>query len=222
MAPSRSDTPPTLPPLDRITRRNVLLLAFGFFAGTLLLALALAALNFRLGSVNLLPGESLWLPSVVLIMLYALMLNASLAIAGLQAPAYRKIRRVLIGVSTLAASPVIGLFVVPAINGLAATGPEQAVVVPVRGIELSYAKNRRTPYYYARVAHDAAAARQLPAGRYFMGRYDRAWSPRGIDVRPEDIRSVRIRYRSGLLGARTLLEVMPEDVPSPAAGQAIR
>jgi len=210
MPPNQAITP-SAPILDKAARRTVLLLPFTFFGGTLLLALALAVLNARLGSVNMLPGESLWLPASVLVTLYASALDRSLASVGLQASVFRKIRCIFVAVSTLAAGPVIGLLIAPTINGLAATGPERTVVAPVQNIELSYMKHRRTPYYYARITGDAATARQLPGGRYFMGSYDQAWSPPSIDVRLEDIRSVRMRYRGGLLGARTLLEVVPEN-----------
>ena len=48
-----------------------------------------------------------------------------------------------------------------------------------------------------------------PPGRYFLGRYDEAWEPPATSAPSLQIVQVSVRYRTGLLGARTLLEVVP-------------
>lgn len=186
---------------------RILLLPFAFFAGSLVLALALAALNATFGSLNTLPGERLWLPGAALITLYGLALNAQLRRAGLaQDGQATKLRRILLAVSTLAATPVLGLLVAPAINGLGGAGPDSMVVAPVARIESSPVRRSRKIHYFA-LLHDTSP--DLPPGRYFMGRYDHAWSPDDAGVTLSEIRQVSVRYRTGLLGARTLLAVEP-------------
>lgn len=49
----------------------------------------------------------------------------------------------------------------------------------------------------------------LPPGRYFMGRYDTAWSPDDSKASLSEIKQVSVRYRAGPSGARTLLVVEP-------------
>lgn len=195
--------------LDPNKRQRVLLLPFGFFAMTLLLALVLAGLNALFGSVNRLPGENLMWPALALIAFYVWGLYVLLCRVGLQGSEFQRIRQILIAVSTLAASPVIGWLIAPGLNGLMASGPEVVEVVPVQRFDTSYVKNKRLPHYYAIVAAGATSA-ALPAGRYFMGRYDAAWRP-GDDKPLSDIKRVAVRYRPGLLGARTLLEAVPAD-----------
>ena len=158
-------------PAER-SKRRTLLLPFAFFIGSLVLAVALAALNAAFGSLNTLPGERLWLPAGGLIALYALALNTQLRQAGLAADGQAtKLRRLLQAVSTLAAAPVLGLMVAPAINGLGSAGPDNVVVAPVARIESSPVRRSRQIHYFAHL-HDATP--DLPPGRYFMGRYDRA------------------------------------------------
>ena len=193
-------------PAER-SKRRILLLPFAFFIGSLVLAVALSALNAAFGSLNTLPGERLWLPAVGLIALYALALNTQLRQAGLAADGQAtKLRRLLQAVSTLAAAPVLGLMVAPAINGLGSAGPDSVVVAPVARIESSPVRRSRQIHYFAHL-HDATP--DLPPGRYFMGRYDRAWSPADTGVPLTEIRQVSVRYRTGQLGARTLLAVEP-------------
>ena len=176
---------------------------------TLLLALALAGLNALFGSVNRLPGEDLMWPALALIAFYVWALYVLLCRVGLQGAEFQRIRQILIAVSTLAASPVIGWLITPGLNGVVATGPEVTQVVPVQRFDTSYVKNQRLPHYYAIVVAGADSA-ALPAGRYFMGRYDAAWRP-GDDKPLGDIKRVAVRYRPGLFGARTLLEAMPAE-----------
>ncbi len=193
-------------PAQRTTRR-ILLLPFAFFAGCLVVAVALAALNAQFGSLNTLPGESLWVPGTLLVAIYALTLNAQLRLAGLADEAQAtRLRRILLAVSTLAASPVIGLMIAPAINGLGATGPDSVVVAQVIRIESSPVRRSRKIHYFA---HLNDASPDLPPGRYFMGRYDNAWSPEGSSIPLPEIKLVSVRYRTGLFGARTLLSVEP-------------
>lgn len=197
-------------------QRAVLLRPFLFFAGALLLALLFAVLNTYFGSLNLLPGESLWFPGLILIGLYAFLLNASLLRAGLALPERERARYLLVAVSTLAASPVLGLLIAPAVNGLVGTGPERIAVVPVSRIESTTVSRSSRLHYYARLDGSLESA-GLPPGRYFMRRYDEAWEPPEAAV-PLSITQVSVRYRTGLLGARTLLEVVPV-VPAASARQ---
>ena len=189
------------------SKRRILLLPFAFFAGSLVLAVGLAALNTTFGSLNTLPGETLWLPAAALIALYAWSLNAQLRRAGLtQDGQATKLRRILLSASTLAAAPVLGLMVAPAVNGLGGTGPDSAVVAPVTRIESTPVRRSRKIHYFA---HLNDTSPDLPPGRYFMGRYDHAWSPDDAGIPLSSIRQVNVRYRMGLLGARTLLAVEP-------------
>lgn len=189
------------------SKLRILLLPFAFFAGSLVVALALAALNAQFGSLNTLPGESLWLPGATLIAIYALTLNTQLQRAGLaQKVQAIKLRRILLAVSTLAATPVLGLLIAPALNGLGASGPEHTAVAPVVRIESSPVRRSRRIHYFA---HLNDASPDLPPGRYFMGRYDNAWSPDDSKASLSEIKQVSVRYRTGLLGARTLLAVEP-------------
>ena len=206
---SQTRTPLTSRPPDARTQRAVLVPPFAFFAGTLVLALALAVLNARFGSLNVLPGESLWLPAVILITLYAMLLNGHLLRAGLALPERARIRHLLVAVSTLVAAPVLGMLVAPALNGLIGAGPERIAVVGIAGIETTHVSRSSRLHYYARLDESAAP---LPPGRYFMGRYDEAWEPPETLATPLSITHVSVRYRTGLLGARTLLEVAPASV----------
>ncbi len=197
--------------LDQQSRNWALALPFVFFAGTLLLAVALAFLNTRFGSVNMMPGESLALPALVLIGLYVFALNALLLRkGGLRHPAHAKPRRILLLVSTLAASPVLGLLVAPALNGLVFSGPGQSVVVAIEHIESQPVSRSDQIHYYARIEATEAIRAGIAPGRYFMGRYDEAWEPDAI--RPlSEVDRVRILFRPGLFGAKALLAVLPED-----------
>ena len=206
---SQTHAPHTPRPPDARTQRAVLVPPFAFFAATLVLALCLAVLNARYGSLNLLPGESLWLPATIFIVVYAMLLNGHLLRAGLALPERARIRHLLVAVSTLVAAPVLGLLVAPALNGLIGAGPERIAVVRVAGIETSHVSRSARLHYYARLDSGAAP---LPPGRYFMGRYDEAWELPATSAPPLQIVQVSVRYRTGLLGARTLLEVVPAGV----------
>ena len=197
--------------IDPTSRNWALSLPFVFFAGTLLLAVGLAFLNSRSGSVNLMPGESLALPALVLIGLYVFALNAMLLRkGGLRHPAHAKPRRILLLVSTLAASPVLGLIIAPALNGLVFSGPGQSVVVAIEHIESRPVSRSERIHYYARIEATEAIRAGIAPGRYFMGCYDEAWEPDAI--RPlSEVDRVRILFRPGLFGAKALLAVLPED-----------
>lgn len=188
------------------TRRRALLAPLLHFAALLLLTLALAFANARFGSLNLLPGDSLAPPALLLVAAYAWCLYRRLLRLGLVGPEQRRPVFLLTTVSTLLAAPVIGWLLVPAINGLVAAGPEEVSRQPVLRIEAQAQRHGPDFYYYAHLA----ASDVLPAGRYFMGRYAEAWAPEvGEDA--ADIRQVSVRYRRGILGARSLLEVYPDD-----------
>ena len=75
-----------------------------------MLALGLAVLNVRYGSLHLLPGESLWLPAAIFIVIYAMLLNGQL-LRGLALPGGH-VCRLLVAVS-LVAAPVLDLLVAP-------------------------------------------------------------------------------------------------------------
>ena len=192
-------------------RRKVLLLPFVFFAAVLTLAIVLAVSNRGLGSVNMLPGEHLRLPAALMIFSYAWMLSRHLRRAGLLRPEHGRFRASLVAASSVVAAPVFGLLIAPAINGLAGLGEEVTVLAPVVRIEARYMRHGRRLYYYARIAEDAA----LPRGAYYLGRYDQSWAPMYENEPLERIHTVRIRYRTGLLGARTLLEAVPVSASLP-------
>lgn len=197
--------------IDPTSRNWALSLPFVFFAGTLLLALGLAFLNSRSGSVNLMPGESLALPALVLIAVYAFALDALLRRkGGLRRPEHAKPRRILLLVSTFVAAPVLGLLVAPALNGLFVSGAAQEVVVSVEHIETRTVSRSDQLHYYAHIAPGEAIKAGIAPGRYFMGRYDKAWAPDAIRPLPE-VDRIRIRFRPGLFGANTLLAALPDD-----------
>ena len=83
---------------------------------------------------------------------------------------------------------------------------QRIAVVRVAGIEASHVSRSARLHYYARLDGGAAP---LPPGRYFLGRYDEAWEPPATSAPSLQIVQVSVRYRTGLLGARTLLEVVP-------------
>ena len=192
--------------IDAHTKRKILLLPFLFFAVTLVLAAGLAGLNALTGSsLNLLPGESLRAPAFVLILLYAISLNRQLKRAGLEHAVHSKPRLALLTLSTLVAAPVLGLLLAPALNGLMSLGGESTSIASVVGVESTHVKRSNRLHYYARIEAGAG----LPAGRYFLGRYDWAWAPEYANSPLNEIKQIGIRYRTGMLGARTLLEAVP-------------
>ena len=187
-------------------RRQALLAPLLHFAALLLLTLVLAFANSRAGSLNLLPGDSLALPAALLVAAYAGWLYWRLQRLGLSGAEQWRPLMLLTGVSTLLAAPVIGLLLAPAINGLAAAGPEEVSRQPVLRIEAQAQRHSPDFYYYAHLA----AGGVLPAGPYFMGRYAEPWSP-GAGEEAAGIRQVSVHYRRGVLGARSLLAVYPDD-----------
>lgn len=195
--------PMQLVELDRKTQRNVLLTFFGFFAGPLALTVMLAALNSKLGSLQIHPRDSLWFPALVLVAAHALALNQCMRRLGFASAAHRKGRSIVVAISTLMAWPMYGMLIAPGLNGLG-TSTSMVHTYQVSRVDDNAVTRSKRRHYYAVVNYPADAA-----GRYFLGSYAQAWSAGDGGLEPTAIRYVDVVHADGLLGARVILRVIP-------------
>ncbi len=188
--------------------RRLLLLPTGAFFATTFLAFGLAMANAWRGGPHLAPQERLWPFSLGLIALYCAGLFLSLrGPAPVSAPVRRRAptRLVAVTVSTLASAPVIALLLVPALNGVAGLSAERSTVLELQALTRHTGRTQSSAYYFARL--EPLAQSTLPAGRYFVGRYGAPWIP-GERVPVAGTR-FEVRYRTGLLGATSVLSALP-------------
>lgn len=180
---------------------RLLLWPVGGLAAVLLAALALAVANAQMGgSPVLAPGESLWKEATALVGAYAILINRGLR----RLPGANWNRWVIVTMSALPAAAVLGLFVVPAINGLYGWGGTQVEERTVERLEWQTAARTRERQYWVWIASEQGSA--VPGGRYRLGSYTRSWQQPSEGMDPS---RVRVKHRKGLLGARTVLETAP-------------
>lgn len=189
--------------LDRKVQRNVLLTFFGFFAGPIAIALVLAVLNSKHGSLHTHPRDILWVMTALLMAMHALALNTCLYRAGIVSEVHKKGRRIVVAVSTLVAMPIYGLLVSPGVNGLGTQTPYSQTFQVAR-VENNVVPKSTRRHYYAVVNYPAESS-----GRYFLGTYGKGWQPGDGGLQPGDIRYVDVVYAQGLLGARVILKATP-------------
>lgn len=173
-------------------------------------ALAVAMAVSHLGSPSLGPGESLLWPAILVLAGLGWSLERSLARRGLTGDAgLTKARVVVVLGFMIVASPLVGLVIMPAINGLAGTSEAQTQTMTLQKLSSHRSARSVRIHWFAELRPDAPHA--LRAGRYFLGGYNTAWQPHGESPRPGS--TVLVEYRRGLLGATTVLSAIPVTAP---------
>lgn len=191
-------------PRDRAGSRLVWVLP-GAFGALLLGTVLVAALAARLGSVHTPPGDGVGPVAWVLTVLYA---GAVVLALGCRGEGGARVpwrwRLGLAGGLAAVALPLAWLVVAPGLNGLVATSAERTERLALVELVESRSSRSRTSNWWARLDGGGTS---LPSGRYFVGRYGDGWQPKGALPRSGD--PIEVRWRRGLFGARTVLEVRP-------------